>query len=146
MYLADLSDADLLVRPAPKANHIAWQLGHLIKAERDHLTPQMIPGLAYPALPPGFDEQHGKQAASQDPPRGFRTKDEYLNLFGQVREKTLAALEGLSDADLDKPTVGPMAPYAPTLGALIQLQANHTLMHAGQFTVVRRLLNKPVLF
>ena len=32
-YLSDLSDADLLVRPAPGANHIAWQLGHLIVAE-----------------------------------------------------------------------------------------------------------------
>ena len=34
MYLSDLSDADLLVRPAPGANHIAWQLGHLIYSER----------------------------------------------------------------------------------------------------------------
>ena len=33
MYLADLSDADLLVRPVPGANHVAWQLGHLIAAE-----------------------------------------------------------------------------------------------------------------
>ena len=35
---------------------------------------------------------------------------------------------------------------APTLGALLLLQSNHTLMHAGQFTVVRRKLGKPVLF
>ena len=33
MLLDDLSDADLLVRPAPNANHIAWQLGHLIATE-----------------------------------------------------------------------------------------------------------------
>jgi len=39
-----------------------------------------------------------------------------------------------------------MAKIAPTLGALILLQSNHTLMHAGQFTVVRRKLGKPVLF
>ena len=32
-YLSDLTDADLLVRPVPGANHIAWQLGHLIQAE-----------------------------------------------------------------------------------------------------------------
>ena len=29
---------------------------------------------------------------------------------------------------------------------LLVLTGNHTLMHAGQFSVVRRLLNKPVLF
>ena len=34
-YLADLTDADLLVRPVPGANHIAWQLGHLLISEHD---------------------------------------------------------------------------------------------------------------
>ena len=32
-YLKDLNDEDLLVRAVPTANHIAWQLGHLIKSE-----------------------------------------------------------------------------------------------------------------
>ena len=32
MYLGDLSDADLLVRPVPGANHIAWQIGHVISS------------------------------------------------------------------------------------------------------------------
>ena len=41
---------------------------------------------------------------------------------------------------------GDFAKWAPTIGALLLLTANHTLMHAGQFTVVRRALNKPVLF
>jgi hypothetical protein len=39
-----------------------------------------------------------------------------------------------------------MAPFAPTLGALFVLVANHALMHGGQFSVVRRKLGKPVLF
>ena len=50
------------------------------------------------------------------------------------------------DADLDRANEGKMAKFAPNLGALFQLVANHSLMHAGQFTVVRRALNKPVLF
>ena len=29
MYVSDLSDADLFVRPVPSANHIAWQLGSM---------------------------------------------------------------------------------------------------------------------
>src|SRR5271170_7679494 len=33
MTLADFSDADMLVRPCPGANHAAWQLGHLTAAE-----------------------------------------------------------------------------------------------------------------
>ena len=144
-YLGDLSDADLLVRPVPGANHIAWQLGHLISAERGMTTAE-LPGTAYPELPAGFAEQHGKETAAQDPPKGFGTKAEYLGLFNKVRQATLAALAKLSDADLDKATTGRMAKFAPKLGDIFLLQANHTLMHGGQFTVVRRKLGKPVLF
>ena len=39
-----------------------------------------------------------------------------------------------------------MAAYMPTYGAMFSLLAGHTMMHAGQFTVVRRKLGKPVLF
>jgi hypothetical protein len=143
-YLGDLSDADLLVRPVPNANHIAWQLGHLIQSECQ--MGSVLPGAKYPALPAGWAEQHGKPTASIDPPKGFSTKADYLSKFNQAREATLAALNGLSDADLDKPTPGDMAKWAPTFGALMLLTANHDMMHAGQFTVVRRKLGKPVLF
>jgi uncharacterized damage-inducible protein DinB len=143
-YLADLSDADLLVRPVPQANHIAWQLGHMIAAEH-HMINQAVPG-ACPPLPAGFADQHHKSMAAKEPATGFRTKEEYLGLFQKTRAGTLAALAKLSDADLDKPTPGEMAKFAPTLAAFFLLQANHTLMHAGQFTVVRRKLGKPVVF
>jgi uncharacterized damage-inducible protein DinB len=144
-YLADLSDADLLVRPVPGANHIAWQLGHLIHAEV-HLLANQVPGATYPELPAGFAARHAKAVAGSESTKGFGTKAEYLDLFNKVREATLANLEKLADADLDRPNTGEMAPVAPTVGALLLLQSNHTLMHAGQFTVVRRKLGKPVLF
>ena len=143
-YLSDLSDADLLVRPVPAANHLAWQLGHLIHSEVSLLG--QLPGAAYPELPAGWAEQHSKNTAAMDPPKGFGTKADYLNRFNKAREATLATLSKMSDADLDKPTQGNMAQYAPKLGALIMLQSNHTLLHVGQFTVVRRKLGKPVLF
>jgi hypothetical protein len=142
-FLSDLSDADLLLRPVPGANHIAWQLGHLILAEVRMLGDQ-TPATVYPELPTGFGDQHGKAKATTD--QGFGTKAQYLELFRKVREATLANLEKMADADLDRPTKGNMAPFAPTVGALLLLQSNHTLMHAGQFTVVRRKLGKPILF
>jgi hypothetical protein len=143
-YLSDLSDADLLVRPVPAANHIAWQLGHLIHSEHSLLA--QLPGASYPALPAGWSDQHAKSAAAMDPPKGFATKAEYLSRFNQARESTLATVAKMSDADLDKSTQGNMAQFAPTLGALLLLQSNHTMMHVGQFTPVRRKLGKPVLF
>jgi uncharacterized damage-inducible protein DinB len=145
MYLSDLSDADLLVRPVPGANHIAWQLGHLIVAE-PHILAALVPGAQWPTLPAGFAEKHTKETSRLDAAGGFFKKNEYLSLYGQVREAAIAALEKLSDADLDRPTTGDMAKFAPNVGAMFLLNANHTMMHLGQFTAVRRKLGKPVLF
>jgi hypothetical protein len=142
MYLGDLSDADLLVRPAPGANHIAWQLGHLISGEI-HLAKDQLTNAKYPALPQGFDEQHSKETAALEPAKGFLTKSQYLEMFNVTRKATIAAVGQLSQDDLDKPTTGKMADFAPTLAHLLLLIANHDLMHAGQFTVVRRKLGKP---
>ncbi len=140
-YLADLSDTDLLVRPVPGANHIAWQLGHLIGAECHFLG---LLGATPPELPAGFAKKHSKENAGSD--EGFATKAEYLGLMNKVRDVALAALEKTSEADLDKPITGDIAKVAPTVGRLYVLLANHELMHAGQFAVVRRKLGKPVLF
>jgi hypothetical protein len=145
MYLSDLSDADLLVRPVPTANHIAWQLGHLVNSEVRMLT-KYIPGGAPPELPAGFAEQHDKQNAASQETKGFGTKQSYLDNFNRVRATSLEALNKLPDADLDKPIEGDMARMAPTVGAMYLLMANHAMMHFGQFTVVRRKLGKPVLF
>src|SRR5260370_477298 len=98
-YLSDLSDADLVTRPVPGANHIAWQLGHLINSERS-MTVAQIPGAVYPELPAGWANQHGKETCAIDLPKGFASKAEYLSLFNKVREATLANLAKLSDADL----------------------------------------------
>src|SRR5438477_8947826 len=143
MYLSDLSDADLLVRPVPGANHIAWQLGHLIGSE-PYLVHMELPDAAYPELPAGFAEKYTKETSSAD--AGFHTKAEYLDLAKKMRTATAAAVDRLSDADLDRPCTGRMAQFAPKLADLFLMVSNHTLMHAGQFTVVRRKLGKPVLF
>jgi hypothetical protein len=143
-YLSDLSDADLLVHPVPGANHIAWQVGHLIDGEKEMCQPFL--GVKYPELPAGFAEKYANKKPAQEATTGFATKAAYLDLFKQVRAATLEGLAKLSDADLDRPTSGPMAQFAPTVGALLILTANHTMMHAGQFSVVRRALGKPVLF
>jgi hypothetical protein len=144
-YLEDLSDADLLVRPVPGANHIAWQFGHLISSE-PYLAKFAPFGAVYPEFPAGFDERHQKAAAAQDPPHGYSTKTQYLDLFNKTRRATIDAVGKLTDADLDQKVEGDMAKFTATRGALLLLISNHTFMHAGQITVVRRKLGKPVLF
>jgi hypothetical protein len=144
MYLNDLSDADILIRPVPDANHIAWQLGHVIASECR--LGRQLPGSTYPELPAGFAEQHVKGNSKTDPPKGFGSKGQYLELFTKVRQATLANLEKLSEVDLDKPATGDIAKMAPTLGAILLLAASHAVLHIGQFSAVRRKLGKPVVF
>jgi hypothetical protein len=143
MYISDLSDADLAVRPAPGANPIAWQLGHLIVGELMFFGKGM-PGLKPVDLPAGFAEKHNGDAAKAEPQTGYLKKDEYLALFDKVRGATITALNGLTDADLDKDSG--LGDFCPTVGKTFLMCADHDMMHAGQFTVLRRKLGKPVLF
>ena len=119
-------------------------MGHLINAEQHFLT--VLGATTAPKLPDGWADQHGKKTAGEDPPKGFATKAQYLELFNKTREAAISTLAAMSDADLDKATAGDMAKFAPNHGAVFMLLANHVMMHAGQFSVVRRKLGKPVLF
>lgn len=145
MILSDLSDADLMVRPVPHANHFAWQLGHLISSERSIILAQ-LPNATLPELPAGFSEAHSKETSTSDDAAGFRSKDEYVSLLGKIREATLAELGKLTEADLDRPTQGDLAQFFPTLGTIFSMLSDHIMMHMGQASVVRRKLGKPVLF
>lgn len=143
-YLEDLTDKELLVRPVEKANHIAWQLGHLIASER-YMIEQVSPG-SMPALPVGFAEKHNNDTAHSDDPSAFLSKAEYLQLFAQQRAATLQVLDALGDDNLDKPAPESLQRIAPTVAAVFSMQPVHWLMHAGQWAVIRRKLGRPPLF
>lgn len=145
MFLGDMSDNDITIRPVPGANNVAWQLAHLATAESFLLNGQ-LPGVTYPELPAGIVGLGTERTGRTDPEGGYLPKAQYLEWLDKVRAATVAAVEKLTDADLDRPVTNSMAKFAPTLGALLILTANHTLMHGGQFSVVRRALNKPVVF
>jgi hypothetical protein len=142
-YVNDLTDAELLERPGPGCNHLAWQLGHLISSNSSILN-TIAPGAA-PTLPPGFDDQHSKSMATSQDTSGFLTKDQYLDLFRKLDEATLAAFAHLSEDDLDKPSPENWRGKFPTMGSLAVLLASHTMMHVGQWVPIRRRLQKPVL-
>lgn len=140
-YLADLTDGDLLVRPIPGMNHIAWQLGHLLAAERSWI--ELIKPGSCPPFPEGFAASHGKETHAIDDPARFLSLAKYQELWKIQREATRKVLDGLSAADLDR-TGSEFPQFAPSVGALMNMCAVHPLMHCGQFVAVRRALNKPV--
>jgi len=140
-YVEDLSDQELLHRPAKGANHINWQLGHLIASE-NMMGNMAVPG-SMPPLPAGFAEKYTAETAARDDAGAFLHKAELLKVYEEQRAATLKALDKQSEADLDKPTG---VEYAPTLGAMFSMHGTHWVMHAGQWAVVRRQLGRPPLY
>lgn len=143
-YLQDLTDEQMMQRPHPECNHLKWQIGHLIASER-----MMIEGVApgsLPALPDGFAERYGKETAKSDDASAFDTKEELLRIYQTQRAGTLAALDKLTDEELDKPSPEAMQGYAPNVAAAFSMQGSHWIMHAGQWAILRRQLGKPALF
>jgi hypothetical protein len=143
-YLKDLSDAELLVRAIPGTNHIAWQLGHLIASEHSMLE-AVRPG-SMPKLPEGFKEKHDKKTSGSDNPQDFLTKAEYLELFKKQRGGTLALLETMSDEELSQESPPPLRSFLKRVGDVFTMQGTHTVMHAGQWAIIRRKLGRPPLF
>lgn len=144
MLLDGLEDADLFVRTSPSANHLAWQLGHLIASA--NMMGESIRGGSMPALPAGFAENHAKDTAGSDDAGKFLGKDAYIKLMDEQRQALVELLGQLSDSDLDAEGPERMRQIAPTVGDVLGLAASHELMHSGQITSVRRQLNKPVAF
>ena len=137
--LADFSDAELLVRSAPNANHAAWMLTHLIVHEVHMMK------FAIKAPMPTLDQELvcRAEAGSEklDNPADFLKKDQLLALFAQVRQASIASIKTLSESDLDKPTDIPSK-----VGQILPMVTEHLLMHLGQIQAIRRKLNKPILF
>ncbi|MBL9090308.1 MAG: DinB family protein [Planctomycetaceae bacterium] len=142
-YLADLDDADLMRRPSAGSNHLKWQLGHLIASEAGLLA------AACPErkieLPAGFEKAHERDQTANDDPAAFPPKQVYLEQQERVRAAVVAAIDSLSEADLDKPAPEQMRNFLPTVGHIFMLIGTHPIMHCGQFAVVRRLQGKPVV-
>lgn len=142
-YIEDLSDEELLTRPAEGCNHVAWQLGHLISSEIQ-LLQSIAPGHEV-ELPDGFNENHDKANKDSDDASQFCSKDEYLRIFAELKSATEASLDAASDEDLEKPAPEFLQSMCPNAGAVYVLIATHPMMHVGQFVPVRRKLGKPIV-
>jgi hypothetical protein len=142
--LADFSDAEMLVRPVPAANHATWQLGHLISAETQ-MGNAVRPG-SMPALPTGFAEKFNGKTISVDDPKALASKEQLLSLFTSARQASVKWVKSLSPQDLEAAGPERMRAMAPTVGDVAGMLMGHTTMHVGQFQVIRRKLGKPILF
>jgi DinB superfamily len=144
MTVADFSDEDLLTRPVPGANHATWQLGHLV-ASASHLVGAVAPDVV-PAPLASFGEKFSGKTANVDDPAFFPKKAQLLEAFAQAYDAAAHWVSKLTPEDLNRPTPGRVAEFAPTAGHIALMLASHVMMHVGQMQVIRRRLGKPLLF
>src|SRR3954471_12724993 len=81
MTIADMTDAELMQRPAPAANHGAWNFGHALYSEHEMLSGI---GAKLPELPPRFGEIYGNKNCKSDNAAEFLKKDQMIPLFDKV--------------------------------------------------------------
>ncbi len=141
-HLADFSEAEMVKRPCPAANHAAWQIGHLVNAVTN-LVNMAVPG-TMPALDPDFAAKYGKTGAKAD--SGFHSKAELLGHLEKVNNAAADWALKLTDADKAKPMPPQIQGFCKTVGDLLQTLPQHAMMHLGQIQVIRRSLGKPHLF
>lgn len=140
MTLADMTDAELIQRPLPSANHALWQLGHVTVSEGRELS-ALVPGVT--ACPEAFASRFTRETNGLDATSDFPSKDEILAELTRIRTAVIAGVKQLTDEQLNQPSP---VPWAKSVGQLILALSEHLTMHLGQIQVLRRKLGKPVLF
>ena len=141
---ADARDV-AMTAPTPKGgNHPLWCLGHLVYSE-GNLVNKFIKGEANPVAE-WADLFDGGTQPSDDASK-YPSYDELLGKFETIRGGTMALLETLSDADLEKPShaEGEMKEWFGTVGQCLAAIPIHFGFHGGQIADARRAAGKPPL-
>lgn len=142
--VADLSDDQLCYQPAPKTNHPAWVLGHLLNTEYGFLN--LITGEAAPAwLDDAFKETYGNKSQPVSDKAKYKPKSFYIEKLAEVREKIVAKLKTMTAADFQKEHPDPARRERfPTVGHMVMLYGTwHEAYHAGQLSTWRRVQGLP---
>jgi len=142
-FVDDLTPAEYLHRAAPKANCVAWLLGHLILTERQALTAIGVAPAELPALSDGFEKPFGRDEATAMA-ADFGDVSGLLALWEHHRQMLIDAVKRASPDLISKPLEKPR-PMFSTVGEMANFMAQHATMHAGQITIIRRSLGKPPL-
>jgi len=146
--LDGLSDDDLVHRPTPDANSIAWLVWHLARVQDDHVAD--VSGLEQVYTAQGYAERFGLPVADGDIGYGHSSAqvaevrapaDLLLEYLRAVHEQTVGWLGSVSESDLDRVVDTRWDPPV-TLGVRLVSVADDDAQHLGQAAYVKGLLGK----
>ncbi len=129
----------------PGGNHALWIVGHLANSDN------AIVGMIAPEKKvegPAFTAKFRAGTQPTGNPSDYPPAEEVLAYWRERRQALASVVEGLTDADLEKPLPqgSPLAARLPDAGGLVSFISFHEGMHAGQLTMARRALGfKPVV-
>jgi hypothetical protein len=131
--LETIEDAPLTFPTEKGGCHPLWVMGHLAFVEG--LTHDILGGGGNPVAPwaPIFGPDTVPVADAREYPTLANVRERYV----EIRKLNLQILEGMTEADLDKPT--PWQPkgveeHFATFGKALLTVALHQMMHRGQIT------------
>jgi hypothetical protein len=124
--------------PTPNGGcHPLWVLGHLALIEG--LIPAVLFGEPNPAAK--WAQYFGEQSVPVSDAATYPPFADVREMYVRLRERNLALLESLSEADLDKATVAPPKGRErefATFGSSFLVLALHQMIHRGHVTDARR--------
>lgn len=143
---ADLADAPMTFPTPAGGNHPTWVVGHLAVAEAGLLS--ILTG--GPSVLRSWDRLLSGGTTPEPDRSLYPPYGDLLAAYERARERTLAYVETLTDADLDRtpPAVPPELAQDPSftsIGRVLMFIAVHQMAHFGQLADARRALGRAPL-
>lgn len=145
VLIEGIKDAPLTFPTPQGGNHPLWILGHVVGSEA-HMVHRFILGEESPLS--SWDPIFGMNSTATADASQYPAMEELLAAAQQVRAKTLEVLDGMSEADLDRPSHAPaeVASMFGTVGQVFLAIGQHATFHAGQVADARRAAGREPVF
>lgn len=138
--LDGITQDQALVRAAPEGTHASWIVGHLASTDDFfHATLASTPM----TLDEAWHKTYGMNSNVSDTPGDYPPLGELLDIADRTRQGLTDWFATLDEAQLLAPLPDELVRFAPTRAALMSSLACHEGMHAGQVSVIRRVVGLP---
>lgn len=135
--LDDVSEEESLQRGNDNLLHIRWQTGHLVHSMGSMVR---VLGQAY-EHPEGYEKLFAAGSEISDDPSIYPNFAALRQQLYDLHDQAHIAAGRLSDPDLDRDLPRPSGQKMKVMDAA-QFLCMHTFYHAGQITVIRRILGR----
>lgn len=147
LLLETVDEGDWFRQSSDKITCLAWQVGHIAVGQY-RMALLVIRGPLpkdEKLIPELFISRYQPGSVPDATPQNNPSANEIRDVFNRVHTETVSELQQLSSDSLTE-TVSPEHPMFATKGGAIRWSTHHEYTHAGQISLLRRLLGYPPLW